>query len=332
MPDMQNWLLKTQQTPVSPLSRTNSLCAPLDFGLLYVGGDDAKDFLQNQLSNDINKVTEDFSQLSSFSTHKGRMLGIFRVISIEGGYLLWMPKSILESTQADLQKYIISAKVVVADVSEQFAALSVQLEKQPEDFPDWPKAIDQVLQTDSEIVIRLPTASGFRYLVLATEVDIASAMWKQLQQQASVNHADSYHLQDILAGIANIFPATREAFVAQMSNLQLVNGVSFKKGCFPGQEVVARMQYLGKLKRRMYRIAIHTDQCPQPGAEMVSRETATTASKPDGSAKLVDAVQLAENLVEALVIGQIDKLESVDCVLWDQPQANWEIQPLPYSF
>ena len=129
---MQNWseFLSTQQT--RPFTDNNTLCALDETGLLYVGGDDASDFLQNQLSNDIRNIDHNSAQLSSFSNAKGRMLGIFRVIQIDGGYLLVLPKSIFASTQEQLQKFIIRSQVVLADISDSFACFALATSQ-----PEW---------------------------------------------------------------------------------------------------------------------------------------------------------------------------------------------------
>ncbi len=314
----------------APLQESNALCALDDHGLLYVGGDDATEFLQNQLSNDITRIGTGRSQLSAFSNAKGRMIGLFRVIPIEGGYLLLMPRSMIASVQEKLQRFVLLSKVILADISNDFALISVTLDVQDAvPGPDWPQDIDAVHQTDTLISVRLPAAEGRRrWLLLSTDAAEAIALWRRLANEFAVNGPEHWRLQNIDAGIPTLYPETSEAFVLQMANLQLIDGVSFKKGCYPGQEVVARMQYLGKLKRRMYRAEIDSVRAPAPGDELTARD----AESSDGSGKVVDAVSLPNGGSRMLFIARIDRAESGDLKLVEQPATEIRLLPLPYAF
>ena len=327
---MKAWdeFLSTQR--IEPLQASNALCNLDEQGLLYVGGDDATEFLQHQLSNDIRQIDATRSQLSAFSNAKGRMIGLFRVIAIEGGYLLLMPKRLLPIVQEKLQHFVLLSKVILADISNDFARMSITLDAdQPPPDDAWPLEVEAVYQTDSLISLRLPAATGrSRWLLLSTDAGEAIEMWTRLSQQAVVNGTEHWRLQNIDAGIPTLYPETSEAFVLQMANLQLINGVSFKKGCYPGQEVVARMQYLGKLKRRMYRAEIDSDRAPRPGDELM----ANAADSKDGSGKVVDGVAIGDGSSRLLFIARIDQAESGGLKLADQPGAKLKLLPLPYAF
>jgi len=326
---MQIWteFLATQQT--SPLQQNNALCSLDETGLLYVGGEDASDFLQNQLSNDIRKLNPEQAQLSSLSNAKGRMLGIMRVIQIEGGYLLVLPLSILPAIQQELQKFIIRSRVVLADITDSFARFAL-VSDIPQALADdiFPNQLNQVYQSDSLIALRLQdTGQSQRYLLLVNDPQEAIQRWEKLAQNLAINDASSWRLQEILAGVPTLYPDTIGAFVLQMSNLQIIDGVSFKKGCFPGQEVVARMQYLGKLKRRMYLAEMACSDCPQPGDEL----TRLGADKADGSGRVVDAVAISPGRCMLLFIAQIDKAEAGELLLLKQPSSELTLLPLPYE-
>ncbi len=312
------------------LQQSNALCALNDHGLLYVGGDDTTEFLQNQLCNDIRQIDQSRSQLSAFSNAKGRMIALFRVIAIDGGYLLLMPRSLLPVVQEKLQRFVLLSHVILADISNDFARMSLTLDAgAPLPDGDWPRDIDAVHQTDSLITIRLPAGEGRqRYLMLSTEAREAIELLTRLANQYAINGPEHWRLQNIDAGIPTLYPQTSEAFVVQMANLQLINGVSFKKGCYPGQEVVARMQYLGKLKRRMYRAEIDSDRAPEPGDELTAREDGES----DGSGKVVDAVALGDGRSRLLFIARIDATESGALRLVDQPDTAIRLLPLPYAF
>ena len=332
---MQDWIdyLATQNE--QPLQRNNVFCALNETGLLYVGGDDASDFLQNQLSNEILKINDKQAQFSSISSAKGRMFGIFRVIQIDGGFILVMPKSIIPDIQQRLQKFIIMSKVVLADISESFSGIAITTDDAAliqqlniDQQPDLAN-IHQVTQTENQINLQLHTSDDqYRYLILNNEPSQLIDLWQQLSETLTINDSSQWRLQEITAGIPTIYPDTSEAFVLQMSNLHLLDGVSFKKGCFPGQEVVARMKYLGKLKRRMFLAEISGPYCPKSGDSLTTKDSQTA----DGSGKVVDAVAIAENKYLALFIAKIDQTEANNLVLFGHQDQNICLQSLPYPY
>jgi folate-binding protein YgfZ len=327
---MKAWFDFIQTQSIQPIKQSNSLCALGDLGLLYVGGEDATDFLQNQLSNDIKLITEATSQLSSFSNAKGRMHGVMRIIQIEGGYLLLLPRSILASIQELLQKFVIMSRVILADISDSFARFSLNTDNSELIKDDiFPTEINQVYQSDSLISLRLQSGSNVnRYLLLSNNPEEAINLFSHLQSKLTVNDMTSWRLQEILAGVPTIYPETMGAFVLQMCNLQLLEGVNFKKGCYPGQEVVARMHYLGKLKRRMYLAELSSSICPSAGDELKSR----SSDKADGSGKVVDAVKVTDEKCIMLFSAQIQKTEAGELVLLGQADKIITLRNLPYSF
>jgi tRNA-modifying protein YgfZ len=170
-------------------------------------------------------------------------------------------------------------------------------------------------------VIALPEQ---RYQLLIA-ADAALALWQQLADAGIVAAAESlWRLSDIRAGAPWITAATQEAFVAQMANMDLIGGVSFTKGCYPGQEIVARTQYLGKLKRRMYRASM-TAEHVEAGQDVFSSEMNGQAS-----GKVMLSAPTGQGGWEVLLVAQIASLEhglhlgSVDGPLL-------EILDLPYS-
>jgi hypothetical protein len=326
---MQAWQEFIGKLDIQPLQKGNSLCVLDQLGLLYVGGDDAQTFLQNQLSNDIQHIDANKSQISSFSNAKGRMLAIMRVIQIDGGYLLLLPRENLVATQQLLQKYVIMSRVVMADISDSFARFSLATDQAEITNKDsLPSENNQVLQTDSLITLRLTGGNDQqRYLFLSNNADEAIELFSHYSQFLTVNNMDSWHYQEISSGVPTIYPSTREAFVLQMCNLDLIDGVSFKKGCYPGQEIVARTHYLGKQKRRMYVAEVGSSLCPIPGDELKSRN----AVRPDGSGKVVDAVKLDDAHCLMLFSAKIDKTESNELVLVNQSDSSIILGKLPYS-
>ena len=155
----------------------------------------------------------------------------------------------------------------------------------------------------------------------------AIQLWSDFATHLVVNDSTHWRLQEIEAGIPSIDAATSEAFVLQMCNLDALGGVSFKKGCYPGQEVVARMHYLGKLKRRMYLAELQSNECPLPGDELISKGS----EKNDGSGKVVDAVQVDKDKSIMLFVAQIAKAQSGELAMAGQPESMLALKTLPYT-
>ena len=310
------------------LASANFLCDADDIGLILVNGEDARDFLQNQLSNDIALIDESRFQLSSYSTPKGRMLGVFRVVQISNGYILITTRSMVLPLMERLYHFIVRAKVTLADASDYFARIAVQTNQaQILEHPLLAKSPGESLQNDSVISLQLePLDEQQRYLLLCLSGDEAIALWNEFSQHLQIAGFNSWRLSEIKSGIPAIYPETSEEFVLQMANLNLLQAVSFQKGCYPGQEIVARMQYLGTLKRRMFLAQLETGQLPSPGDDLVT----AGKSVADGSGKVVDAVFDQNGLCHCLYIAQIAKAEAGSLQLLAQPDTSIRNIDLPY--
>ena len=325
---MKQWQEFIEAQP-RPLVEENFICDASDLGLILVTGDDAEHFLQNQLSHDVSLIDEESHQLSSYSTPKGRMLGIFRVVQISNGYILVAPRASVHPLMQRLHHYIVQARVNLADASDHFARFAMHTDSaEIAGHPLLPREPGQTLQNDSLISLQLePYSNQRRYLVMCLAEEEAIDLWNSFAAHLQPAAFDAWRLADIRAGIPTIYPETAEEFVLQMANLTALNGVSFKKGCYPGQEIVARMQYLGKLKRRMFLARIETGQLPQPGDELV----ASGKQEADGSGKVVDAAFDSSGDCYCLYIAQIAKAESGGLQLLAQPESKIENLDLPYS-
>lgn len=316
------------ETQPDTLVEANFVCDAGELGLILVTGDDAAHFLQNQLSNDIDLIDETRHQLSAYSTPKGRMLGIFRVIRISNGYILVTTRAMVTPLLQRLFYYVLQSQVNLADASEHFARFALQTDSAALTahslLAQEPGA---TLQNDSLISIQLePLAAQRRYLVLCLDAGEAIGLWREFSGQVEAAGFASWRLSEIRAGIPSIYPETAEEFVLQMANLTALGGVSFKKGCYPGQEIVARMHYLGKLKRRMFLARLETGQLPRPGDEIV----AEGRQQADGSGKVVDAAFDSAGLCHCLYIARIDKAEAGQLRLLAQPASRIENVELPY--
>jgi folate-binding protein YgfZ len=325
---MIDWQDFTQTQPGEFFTH-NFIADADDLGLILVTGSDAQSFLQNQLSNDISHIDKTKSQLSSYSTSKGRMLGIFRIVQIDNGYILITTKSLVTELIARLQIFVLSSQVSLADACNHFARFVVHADQVDSSLTSLlPNEPNAVLQTDSVISLQLSQLNDqYRYLFLCLSLEEAQTLWHQFSADLNIANFESWRLSDIKAGIPNIYPQTSEQFVLQMSNLDLLDGVSFKKGCYPGQEIIARMHYLGKLKKRLFLATLETSQCPLPGDEICTK----TASSADGSGMVVDAVVDDKDICHCLYVAQIKKVNGQLLCLLNQPSVDFNSVDLPYS-
>ena len=301
------------------------LCDLGQFGTLRVSGEEAQAFLQNLLSNDIREVNNVHAQLSSFNTAKGRMLASLLIWREDDDYLLQLPRALCETIRKKLAMYVLRAKVRISDASDEIVALGLS----GADAQELLRAqFDEIHQTPFGVlcgskgsVVRI---NDTRFLI-NTSAAHAAALWTALSPHAQPAGSACWDWLNIRSGIPVILPATQEQFVAQMVNLELIGGVNFNKGCYPGQEIVARMQYLGKLKRRMFLAHIDIGDAPQPGDELYSAEM---EGQPSGM--IVNAAPAPGGGYDVLASVQISSRET-QTVLWKSLQgAALQFLPLPY--
>ena len=316
-------------TPNTPLAQAFPECAITDlshFGLIRINGADTRTFLQGQLTNDINAVTPELAQLSSYCSPKGRMLGSFWIFQRGEDLYLQLPRDRLQAILKRLQMFVMRSQVTLSDASGELARFGLAGDCAEALLPFAPAA-EKASQTREELtVIRLP-GDRPRFEVVGPP-GLLTDVWSRMLTRAEQTGAGFWSLMDIRAGIPNVFEDTVEAFVPQMANLQLVGGVSFTKGCYTGQEIVARMQYLGKLKRRMYRAHLDKGQPPERGAEVFS----PSCESGQGAGRIVDAAASPDGGYEVLAVLQISSADADDLRLGDIDGPALRLMELPYQF
>ena len=303
------------------------LCDLSQFGTLKVDGEEAQKFLQNLVSSDINAINAGTAQLSSFNSAKGRMLATFLIWQQPIDYFLQLPCSLTPALHKKISMYVFRSKVKIIDASDAIISLGLaginaaKLIKQNFDTTleqDW-----AVAQHDNASIIRL---ASDRYQINATTPAHAIALWEKLDKSATAASSTCWDWLNINAGIPVISPPTQELFVLQMSNLDLLGGVSFQKGCYPGQEIVARTHYLGKQKRRMFLAHIESDSVPVAGNEVFSEEM---PAQPCGM--VINASPAPGGGFDLLAIMQISSLESNHIHLNTLQGARLNFLALPYA-
>ena len=324
---MNNW--QDLVTPKAPLRPAFPACAITDlthFGLIRASGADLRSFLQGQLTGDINQVSPETAQLSSYCSPKGRMLGSFWIFQRGDDLYLQLPADRLDAILRRLRMFVLRAQVTLQDASAELARFGIAGDCAAAMLPFVPDVDKGCITRDALTVIRLP-GDRPRFELIAPPARLTD-LWSQMAATAEQTGPDFWSLMDIRAGIPNVFEDTVEAFVPQMANLQLIGGVSFTKGCYTGQEVVARMQYLGKLKRRMYRARIADGECPAPGTEVFS----ASSDSGQGAGRIVESAPSPDGGFEALAVLQISSAEAQDMRLRDADGAALELLELPYAF
>lgn len=237
-------------------------------GILAVRGSDAGKFLQGQLTCNISYLSPEHASLGARCMVKGRMQSSFRILPEGNGYLLAMASELLDAQLADLKKYAVFSKATLTDESAAWARFGLTRGDAAL------QALGLATPTEAGATVRHDGLVAIGVSAGRVELWVPAAQADTTRQTLAA-HLDQGNLNDWLlgqvrAGIGQVMGPTRELFIPQMINLQAVDGVSFKKGCYTGQEIVARMQYLGKLKRRQYRLALTQHDVPAPGAEIFS--------------------------------------------------------------
>lgn len=225
-----------------PTTETDSLVDLSNLAVASVEGEDAQAFLQGQLSNDITLLTDQhLHQLAAYCNPKGRMLALFNVLKTQNGYALIAPTAIMEKVLPRLKMFVMRSKVIIAPSNQVLLGFYSSAENSNKVAASLRSFQGEVFQHASD---------PRRYFLLA-DLQNTESLWLDTKQIYKRADSRSWQLWDIQAGIPQLFIENYEALIPQTVNLDLVGGVNFKKGCYPGQEIIARVKYRGKPKTRM---------------------------------------------------------------------------------
>ncbi len=293
-------------------------------GLIAFSGDDTTTFLQGQLTNDVRKLASGEAQYSGFCSPKGRLLASFLMWQQNGDTYLQLPGELHDAMQKRLSMFILRAKVKARDARTELTRIGIAGSRAAAlieaTLGSVPTADMRVAHSPAGSVIRL---GAERYQIVTTP-ELAAPLLDTLQRDATPIDYPAWQWLDIQAGIPAILPATQEQFVPQMVNFDLTNSVNFQKGCYTGQEIVARTQYLGKLKRRMYRV--HSDRPAAPGDELYTADMEGQAS-----GMIVNAQPAPGGGWDALAVIQISSADTQTVHLGALDGAQLKLETLPYA-
>jgi folate-binding protein YgfZ len=222
-----------------------------EYGAIAVHGAEQSKYLQGQVTCDVNTLTDNNLLLGGHCDAKGKVFSVFRLINRQKIHLLLQPKTSINQSLAELKKFGVFAKVTIEQATE-LVFYAVAGKKATEilhqQFVELPNSLTPVLQVGSTTIVYL-AGKLKRYLI----IDEAKAAEKIINDFALATYSQAlWNLIEINEGFPLLAPETVASYVPQMLNLQAIHGISFTKGCYLGQETVARMQYLGKNKRALF--------------------------------------------------------------------------------
>ncbi len=242
--------------------------------VIAVSGPDARRLLQGQLTNDIEAVNESCTQLSAWCSIKGRVLVLFRIWQRGETLHLELPAELEDPITARLRMYVLRARVSIESGSRdavRFGVSGTQATKLlNREYGPLPAGPDRALRSGDCTLIRL-RGEGPRIQVVAP-LEVARVIWDRCRKVATPVAAPAFDLLDIRAGIPNISAAQSDLFLPQALHLDRIGALSFDKGCYAGQEIIARTQYLGRLKRHLHRAALTAAAPPVAGDTIYARE------------------------------------------------------------
>ena len=290
----------TNPDPDLAAARSGSVFASLThLGVLRFSGEDAEPFLQGQLTCDVTNIGSSRSTYGAYCSPKGRMLANFLLWREDAGFFMVLSRDIVAAVHKRISMFVLRSKVQVSDASESVVLHGTagpgadgSLRDVFGDFRVEPGGISR--KDGIGTAIRL--ADG-RFM-LASTVSNASALRQRLAGLLTPVGPRAWRWLDIRSGVPLVTVATQDRLVPQMANLEILGGVSFDKGCYTGQEIVARAQHLGKVKRRLFLANVAADA--SPGDDLFSEDLGDQASglvvnaqsSPYGGCDLLAAVQI----------------------------------------
>jgi hypothetical protein len=285
-------------------------------------------FLHNLVSNEVKKLAADAAEWNSFNSPKGRMIASFLMWPEADGHALMLSADILPAFLKKFSMYVLRSKVKLSDASATSALIGVSgpnaataVQAAGAELP--PADMKQTLSASGLRCIRLGEC---RYLLVAAVESAPAAYDALLNAGAERAGTAAWQLTMIRAGLPVITAPTQEEFVAQMLNYELIGGVNFHKGCYPGQEIVARTQYLGKLKKRTYRVALPAGVEAAAGMDLYAPDFGEQSA-----GKLVNVAPTPDGGSEALAVLQSSSAEAGDIHFGGPDGPRLSVLDLPYA-
>ncbi|MCB1886959.1 MAG: folate-binding protein YgfZ [Rhodocyclaceae bacterium] len=308
------------------LADSGTVAVPLvHWRLIRIRGEERITFLHNLVSNDVQKLATGALQWNSLNSPKGRMIASFLLWKEADSLMMALSADLHAQILKKLRMYVLRSKVTLEDASGEFSLIGLA----------GPKAADVLAHAACDLPAAAMTGApqdaprtlslDHDMFVILAPADADARLWQACQAGgATPAGTAAWHLRQIRAGVPQVTAPVQEEFVAQMLNFELIGGVSFTKGCYPGQEIVARTQYLGKLKKRMYHL--HASAEPAVGADLFGQGFGEQAV-----GKVVLAAPSPRGGWECLAVAQTAAVEAGELRLGGTDGVALDVLELPYS-
>ncbi len=305
-------------------TNNNTLCDLSHLGLLEISGADAVTFLQGQVTNDVKLLIGSNAHYSAYCNPKGRMLALFLAFAHADHIHLQLNRELVEPILKRLKMYVMRSKVEIKDVSSSIIKFGINGHEASQilvhSFSKIPTEDYELVTLESATILKLPSINGTRFEIF-TDATNAPVILDTLKTKCEIVEKTQWNWQEIQAGIPDVELKTQEQFVPQMLNLDILNGINFKKGCYTGQEIVARTHYLGSVKRRTYLASIQSASAPQASDKVMD-------STQNEVGQIVRVAPNLENGFDVLAEMRIDAQHTGE-VYWNNVMIK--TKKLPYS-
>ena len=290
--------------------------ARLDFlTVLRVSGGDARVYLQGQLTADVGEVGASVSRIAAWCSPKGRVLALFRLFADPaGGYRIICERWVAATLLARLRMFVLRSDVRIDDAGDELEVAGVTgVLALPDPLAAWARTaeVDDAAAFEEVTVARVP-GHHRRFLVIGSAAGMASFTRARLADGARQTSAGAWRLADIFAGVPRVTAKSSDAFLPQMLNLDRLRAVSFEKGCYVGQEIVARAQHLGRVKRRAFVGRTTAAAEGDPVVDAAGHEARKVGDvvavepHPDGDSAALVVLEIASASSTALRVGESD--------------------------
>jgi tRNA-modifying protein YgfZ len=285
-------------------------------GILRFTGPDALSFLQGQISNDTNRLADRSSLFAAYSSPQGRVLALIYLLPHSSGIAAIVPRELLSRTLERLKKFVLRAKVKIEDAGDDLIVAGyygeAALRQLGLPIPDAPGRY-----VEHNGIGVAAVGAEHRYWVIGASTDPALAAAQSANAAEQIERG--WRLADIHAGLPQVYSSTSETFVAQMLNLDLLDGISFTKGCYTGQEIIARTQHLGRIKRRLFRLSLPS------GDWQVGQALQLTDGR---QGRIVEVIATGSEAAEALAVLNLEP--GADSEAPPSSAVSATVLPLPY--
>jgi folate-binding protein YgfZ len=294
-------------------------------GILRFSGPDALTFLQGQISNDTTRLADGSSLFAAYSSPQGRVLALIYLLPHSSGIAAIVPRELLTATLERLKKFVLRAKVKIEAAGDDLIVAGYYGEAALRNLglpiPDSPgRYVEHNGIGIAAVGTKAAVGAEQRYWVIGAASDPALAPGAGGDAAAAAEQIESdWRLADIHAGLPQVYSSTSETFVAQMLNLDLLDGISFTKGCYTGQEIIARTQHLGRIKRRLFRLGLPS------GEWQVGQALQLTDGR---QGRIVDVIATGAAQAEALAVLNLEP--GADNETPPASAVSATVLPLPY--